>query len=160
MISNINSLVAFIDQTSIHEIWHITTIEQNKEHFVIIYENANHLCTCMYLVTKGLVCRHFFAVLLNSNKAMFHIGLIPARWYNEITLNPKEETAITVCNKKHVLDNNEVAFKHQIEMNFDTLNEIRCIQTFSETVKQNLSHKVNITRALDMQKEQLIWLLK
>lgn len=44
-ISNLDSLVAYIDQDSIHEIWNVTTIEQNKEHFVIAYGNANHLCT-------------------------------------------------------------------------------------------------------------------
>ncbi len=79
MISSLKSLTTYIDKTSIHEIWHIITIEHNKEHFVIIYENANHLYICMSLITKELVCHHFFTVLLNSNKAMFHISLIPTR---------------------------------------------------------------------------------
>ncbi len=79
MISSLESLTIYVNKTSIHEIWHITTIKHNKEHFVIIYENANHLCTCMSLITKGLVCCHFFTVLLNSNKAIFHISLIPTQ---------------------------------------------------------------------------------
>src|SRR5437868_7241835 len=61
----------------------IKTIKQNKKHFVIISDNANHLCTCMLLVSKGLVCRHFFSVMTNSDEAMFHIRLIPDQWYNE-----------------------------------------------------------------------------
>lgn len=75
IISNLNSLIKYIDHTSIHEIWCVVTIEQNKEHYVVI---SNHLCTCMDLITKGLVCHHFFSVILNSEKVMFHIGLIPA----------------------------------------------------------------------------------
>src|SRR4051794_201411 len=45
IISNLNSLIKYIDQTSIHEVWYITTIEKNKEHFVIVYKSTNHLCT-------------------------------------------------------------------------------------------------------------------
>jgi len=154
MISNLGSLVACIDQDSIHEIWNVTTIEQNKEHFVIIYGNANHLCTCMFLVTKGLVCRHFFTVLFNSDKAMFHIGLIPPRWYNEMTLDPQQEVAITVHNKKHILDN-EFAHKHKIDTNFDGLNKIRYTQEFSETVKKKLSHKVKYNQGFGYAKRAI-----
>src|SRR3984957_6493670 len=64
ILSNMASLIAYIDQDTIHEVWHISTIEQNKEYFVVIYGNANHLCTCMYLVTRGIVCRHFFSIML------------------------------------------------------------------------------------------------
>jgi len=78
MLSNLDSLITFIDQNSIHEVWHISTIEQNKEHFVVLYGNANHLCTCMYFVTRGWVCQHFFSIMLTSDKAMFHISLIPS----------------------------------------------------------------------------------
>ncbi len=78
MLSNLDSLITFIDQNSIHEVWHVSTIEQNKEHFVVLYGNANHLCTCMYFVTRGLVCQHFFSIMLTSDKAMFHISLIPS----------------------------------------------------------------------------------
>ena len=140
VVSNLDTLIKYIDQASIHEVWRVTTIEQNKEHFLVIYGNANHLCTCMLLVTKGLVCRHFFSVMLSSEKAMFHIGLIPARWYvNEIICTFQEEAAITVCSKK---DGGKSVYEHKIKIDFDMLNEIRNTQVFSETVKQNLSRQV------------------
>jgi len=152
MLSDLNTLATYINQTSIHEIWCVTTIEQNKKHFVIVYGNANHLCTCMYLITKGLVCRHFFSILLNSDKAMFHIGLIPARWYNEITLDPQEEAAIAICSKKY---NGEFKYEHQIQTNFDGLNKIRCVQVFSESVKQNLSHKAKYNQGFGYAKRAI-----
>ena len=83
LVSNLHALITYLNHVNIHEVWRVTTIEQNKEHFVVIYDDANHLCTCMWIVSRGLACRHFFAVMLNSDKAMFHIGIIPKRWYNE-----------------------------------------------------------------------------
>ena len=50
----------YLNNTGIHKVWYVTTIEQNKEHFVVICDNASHLCTCMWLVMRGLVCHHFF----------------------------------------------------------------------------------------------------
>jgi hypothetical protein len=155
ILSNLASLITYIDQDSIHEVWHVSTIEQDKEHFVVVYGNANHLCTCMYLVTRGIVCRHFFSVMLASNKAMFHVGLIPNRWYIDITYESQKEAAIIVCNKKLASDDSEVVYEHQIETNFDMLNEIRHIQVFSETVKKNLSHQVKYSQGLGYAKKNL-----
>ncbi|CAG8740653.1 17156_t:CDS:2 [Cetraspora pellucida] len=53
IISNLNFLIKYIDRTSFYEVWCVTTIEQNKTYFVIVYGTANHLCTYMNLVTKG-----------------------------------------------------------------------------------------------------------
>jgi hypothetical protein len=154
MILNLDSLIKCINRTSIHEVWRVTTIEKNKEHFVVVFGNANHLCTCMHLITKGLVCRHFFSVMLNSDKAMFHIGLIPARWYNSETTNdPQKEAAITIFSKKSSSDDREFVYEHPIEPNFDILNEIRNVQMFSETVKQNLSHKVKYNQGIGYAKK-------
>lgn len=156
MILNLDSLTKCIDRTSIHEVWSVTTIEQNKEHFVVIYGNANHFCTCMYLVSKGLVCRHFFSVMLSSDKAMFHIGLIPSRWYNnEITYDFQQEVAITVASKKHSSDGNENVYEHQIETDYTILNEIRHTQTFSETVKQNLSRQAKYNQGFGYAKRAI-----
>ncbi|RIB29374.1 hypothetical protein C2G38_1950429, partial [Gigaspora rosea] len=49
-------------------------------HYVILYKNGRHLCTCFLLVNHGLVCRHFFCALLESDFARFHIMLLPIRW--------------------------------------------------------------------------------
>ncbi|CAB4442956.1 unnamed protein product [Rhizophagus irregularis] len=83
------------------------------------------------------------------HEAMFHIGLIPARWYNSETTNdPQKEAAITIFSKKSSSDDREFVYEHPIEPNFDILNEIRNVQMFSETVKQNLSHKVKYNQGI------------
>ena len=108
----------------------------------------------MYLITKGLVCRHFFSVMLASDKAMFHIGLISKRWYNEIT-NETQEVAITVCNKKSASDGSEAVYEYQIETNFNILNEIRCTQVYSETVKHNLSRQAKYNQGFGYAKRAI-----
>src|SRR2546423_8921711 len=86
----------------------------------------------------NIVCQHFFSVMFNSDKVMFHISLIPCRWYNNMTSNTQEELAVAICSKKSALGR-EFTYEHQIRANFDILSEIRHTQLFSETVKQNLS---------------------
>ncbi|PKK60259.1 hypothetical protein RhiirC2_856939 [Rhizophagus irregularis] len=66
--------------------------------------------------------------MLNSDKAMFHIGLIPDRWYNEKFFDFQEESAIAIYSEKNTV-------------NPTLLHKIHHIQAFSETAKQNLSHK-------------------
>jgi len=148
--SNLHALITYLNHASIHEVWRVTTIEQNKEHFVVICDNANHLCTCMWLVTRGLVCRHFFSVMLKSDKAMFHIGLIPDRWYNEKFPDFQEEPAIKILSEK-----NNPIYEHQIRPDFSLLHEIRHTQAFSETVKQNLSHQAKYNQGFGYTKKAI-----
>ena len=61
-----------------------------------------------------------------------------------------EEAAITVCNKK---DGSKSIYEHKIKIDFDMLNEIRNIQVFSETVKQNLSRQVKYNQGFGYAKQ-------
>ncbi|PKY59220.1 hypothetical protein RhiirA4_481795 [Rhizophagus irregularis] len=92
-------------------------------------------------------------MMLASNKAMFYVSLIPNRWYIDITYESQKEAAIIVCN--NVSGDSEVVYEHQIEMNFNMLNEIRYTQVFSETVKKNLSNQVKYGQGLGYAKKAL-----
>jgi len=37
----------------------------------------------METITKGIICRHFWRVMLYSSVARFHISIIPIRWYKD-----------------------------------------------------------------------------
>ena len=43
----------------------------------------SHVCTCLLLISEGLVCRHFFQVMLRTQNAKFAITLIKNRWYKK-----------------------------------------------------------------------------
>ena len=49
---------------------------------VILLEDGSHLCTCLMLINKGIICCHFIKILTKSISAFFNISLIPSRWYN------------------------------------------------------------------------------
>jgi hypothetical protein len=57
--------------------------QQSAPQYVIILDDGSHLCTCLWLINRGIVCRHFFRVMSYSFNAQFHIMLIPQRWYND-----------------------------------------------------------------------------
>ena len=53
-------------------------------------DDGSHLCTCLWLINRGIVCRHFFRVMSYSINAQFHISLIPQRWYNSNKYNTEK----------------------------------------------------------------------
>ncbi|RIB20350.1 hypothetical protein C2G38_1964056, partial [Gigaspora rosea] len=53
------------------------------KHYIILLIDGGHLCTCLFIIHRGLVCAHFFHVIINSNVAKFNIGLIAKQWYKE-----------------------------------------------------------------------------
>ena len=90
-------LLKDLEPSSINEVWDVSFINAPKHHFVLILDGGIHFCTCMLLGTLGVVCRHYWRVLLESTIATFHITIVPKRWYHDIatdTKNPWKETAI------------------------------------------------------------------
>ena len=70
----------------IHEIWQVRSLlahSPNSYQYVIILRNGFHACTCLLLINSGVICRHYFKVMMESNHAKFHINMIPKRWYKE-----------------------------------------------------------------------------
>lgn len=51
------------------------------KHFIILLSNGSHYCSCLSLNNRGIICRHYFQVMLHTPDAKFHIRLIPSRWY-------------------------------------------------------------------------------
>ncbi|PKC54855.1 hypothetical protein RhiirA1_542736 [Rhizophagus irregularis] len=84
----LRSLVSNLPMEAILEVWNVrATGTYGIGHYVILLNDGTHLCTCLLLLNKGLVCRHFFRVGTYSRFATFHISMIPNRWY----LNPDVE---------------------------------------------------------------------
>ncbi|RIB12916.1 hypothetical protein C2G38_2144824 [Gigaspora rosea] len=50
-----------------------------------------HICTCLGLVNRGIICWHFFQIMLYSDMARFHISFIPSRWYCDKHPDPYEQ---------------------------------------------------------------------
>ncbi|CAG8792486.1 20490_t:CDS:2, partial [Gigaspora rosea] len=152
-IIELNQLIDGLDQTKIYELWRITTIDQKSIHFIVLYENNVHLCTCLTLINHGLVCHHFFAVMLCSKSARFHIGLILQRWYLDTLVEDASislEPAIVVG-----LNSLSDASKNITHMDFSTLENIHGKHVFSKSVHHEMIHRHQWGKGFGMMKKTL-----
>ncbi len=77
-------MIAEVGEERIREVWKITDIRpENKKHihFVIVIDPVSYLCSCMSNISRGIVCRHYFRVMMFSVIAGFQIQMVPSRWY-------------------------------------------------------------------------------
>ena len=95
------SLIKDIPPEAILEVWFVqATGTQGTGHYVVLLDEGTHLCTCLLLINKGLLCRHFFRVGTYSQYATFHISMIPNRWYLDINIRSNDlsqHSPIPVC---------------------------------------------------------------
>ena len=80
---SIMTLLNDISLDDVIEIWELIGIAIAYKHYVVLLSDGGHLCTCMAIVNRGIICAHFFQVMMNTKMAKFHIGLIASRWYQE-----------------------------------------------------------------------------
>lgn len=107
-------------QETILEVWHVrATGTSGIGHYVVLLNDGTHLCTCLLLMNKGLICRHFFRVATYSQSATYHITLIPSRWYLEPNVNQEallqQMPAIILCSTTNSEENLPITngtFKH------------------------------------------------
>lgn len=82
--ATIDQLIEVGGRDNIKETWEIKVGNSLKsKHYIILLKNEAHLCSCLMIIRKGIVCRHYFQVMLNTQEAKFHVRLIPSRWYQE-----------------------------------------------------------------------------
>src|SRR5207248_846198 len=59
-------------------------------HLVILLNDGTYKCSCMSLVNRGIVCRHYFSIMLRTSQARFHIGFLNPRWFVQTHLDFKD----------------------------------------------------------------------
>lgn len=80
----LKSMIEQVGEGNVREIWKITDVrpENNKRvHFVIVVDPISYLCSCLSNISRGVICRHYFRVMMVSTVAGFQIQMIPSRWY-------------------------------------------------------------------------------
>jgi hypothetical protein len=81
-----------VNKEEVKEIWGVSVQNTQKfKHFILLMNNSAHLCSCLASVTRGIVCRHYFSLMMHTHTAAFHIRLIRQRWYKNPELNGKNE---------------------------------------------------------------------
>ncbi|CAG8603894.1 12050_t:CDS:2, partial [Dentiscutata heterogama] len=80
----LKSMISKVDQINIKETWQITDKRpgnSQRKHFVIVLDSISYMCTCMSNISHGILCQHYFQVMLVSRISGFHIGIVVSRWY-------------------------------------------------------------------------------
>ncbi|RHZ58027.1 hypothetical protein Glove_379g13 [Diversispora epigaea] len=63
---------------------------------VVVVDLISYLCLCMSNISRGVVCRHYFWVMMISTVAEFQIQMVPSRWYVD-SQKDKDVVAETCC---------------------------------------------------------------
>ncbi|PKY28569.1 hypothetical protein RhiirB3_444785 [Rhizophagus irregularis] len=106
----LRDLLNGISYNDIIEIWEVSYIasKTSKSHYVVILKDATLLCTCMFIINQGMICRHQFRVLIQSDNAIFHISHIHTRWFNLSSDLPTNSTGfITIINGTESLQDSQ-----------------------------------------------------
>ncbi|CAG8483581.1 21931_t:CDS:2 [Gigaspora margarita] len=81
-----------ISHNNILEVWRIVRIVGSANvYYIILFKDSSYLCTCTWPVSHGIVCQHYFAVLLELRVAVFYISLIMQQWYKDIYLDELDD---------------------------------------------------------------------
>ncbi|CAG8569445.1 697_t:CDS:2 [Diversispora eburnea] len=73
-------------QTYLRALLNSVQKEKIKEH-IILLDDGTHLCTCLLLVSHGIICRHYFKLMIENSSALFHIMLMLTRWLQDNAWN-------------------------------------------------------------------------
>src|SRR4051812_23089205 len=65
-------------------------------YFVVVIDSISYLCSCMSNISRGIICRHYFRIMMTSAVAGFQIQMVPSRWYIDNQKN-KDTVAETCC---------------------------------------------------------------
>ncbi|CAG8743054.1 28370_t:CDS:2, partial [Racocetra persica] len=60
--------------TNITEIWSVAVGDAMAvKHYIVLLKNYSHVCTCLSIIQQGIICRHYFRIMLATSAAKFHI---------------------------------------------------------------------------------------
>ncbi|CAB4403820.1 unnamed protein product [Rhizophagus irregularis] len=80
--TTLKQVISLVGLCNLLQIWAITVGNSTTvKHYVVLLKNNSHICTCLFTIQQGIVCRHYFQVMLATSDAKFHIRLILSRWY-------------------------------------------------------------------------------
>ncbi|CAB4400644.1 unnamed protein product [Rhizophagus irregularis] len=131
----------------IQELWEVSSIvpasdKPFRPHYVIILKDSSSLCTCMYIINQGMLCRHQYRILIQSEKAVFQLSLIHGRWFESI---PSEASNITIVKGK---TSNTATPLHYI-------NQIRLNNVYTPAARERVNKKVQYGNTMSLAKTSI-----
>ncbi|CAB4443963.1 unnamed protein product [Rhizophagus irregularis] len=138
----LRDLLSGISYNDINELWEVSYIASkiSKSHYVVILEDSTILCTCMFIVNQGMICRHQFKVLIQSEKAIFHISHIHARWFkSNLDLSTN---FITIANGK----------RNHTAIPLSYMNQLRTDNVYTPMIREKVNKKIQFGSTMSVAK--------
>ncbi|RHZ84103.1 hypothetical protein Glove_85g100 [Diversispora epigaea] len=108
------AMIEKIGRDEVLKIWKVVDIRSERKIIYILFIIINaisFLCSCLKSISRGVICHHYFCVMMNSKTAAFHISMITQLWYKDIYqdgINPQESV---VLNCERDAQNNDSIYK-------------------------------------------------
>ncbi|CAG8761134.1 9125_t:CDS:2, partial [Rhizophagus irregularis] len=143
----LKELLSGILSDNIQELWKVSSIvpasdKPFRPHYVIILKDSSSLCICMYIINQEMLCRHQYRILIQLEKAVFHLSLIHGRWFESI---PSEVSNITIVKGK---TSNTATLLHYI-------NQIRLNNVYIPAAKERVNKKVQYGNTMSLVKTSI-----
>ncbi|RIB09437.1 hypothetical protein C2G38_2044324 [Gigaspora rosea] len=147
------ALIRDFDLNDIIEIWEIIGLFMVYKHYMVLLTDGGHLCTCMAIINHGIVCAHFFQVMMNTKIATFYIGLVARRWYRD----DLQDTGLEILQRQSIMIS--TTFQQQVTEiivpDLHIIKQIRGVNTYSATNQQLCNKKVRYAKGFGKMKKAL-----
>ena len=97
-------------------------------------------CTCMYIINQGMPCRHQYRILLQFDKAIFHIGFIHTRWFESIPFETLGYVTIARGNKSYTAKS------------LHYVNQIRTGNVYTPTIRNRVDKRIEFGNTMSVAK--------
>jgi hypothetical protein len=107
------TLLSRIEASKVDEVFDVAyVLYPNRPQHVVLLRDGSYLCTCLLLQNSGIVCRHFFRLMMVDRRCKYHVSLVHRRWYKEVVqddrdIDPSQELFVFAENQKLNLDDND-----------------------------------------------------
>ena len=144
----LRDLLNGISYSDIAELWKVSYIASKtaKSHYIAILEDSTILCTCMFIVNQGMICRHQFRVLIQSDNAIFHISHIHTRWFNSDSDLPTNSMGfITIVNGE----------RNHTAIPLSYMNQFRTDNVYTPTIREKVNKKIQFGATMSIAKTSI-----
>ncbi|CAG8640334.1 23368_t:CDS:2, partial [Cetraspora pellucida] len=120
-----------IQLSDVLEIWKLFGLITKYKHFIVLLNDGEHLCTCLAIINCGLVCLHYFHIMMNSKAAKFNRTIEAVTQFQQVNSN------CAVVSDLHILD------------------QFRVPHMFTTKIKQHVQKKVKFASGFEKLKAAL-----
>ncbi|CAB5384370.1 unnamed protein product [Rhizophagus irregularis] len=120
--------------------------------YVILLQDGSHICTCLMLINKGIICCHFIRILIKS-AAFFNISLIPSRWYNDQAAQLSKSEIRASPSIQLFNTSQSVPTHSNLNLEYSYPDIVREGNIFTPELKENVTDRQKYAKACGLQKK-------